>query len=61
MRRDGSVLEFLYADHTFVNTVLAKHYGIAIFRTGRKNPIHSGKIFVICCPTTRKLFYPEWD
>ena len=28
MRRDGSVLEFLYADHTFVNTVLAEHYGI---------------------------------
>ncbi len=27
-RRDGSVLDFLYADHTFVNPVLAKHYGM---------------------------------
>ncbi|MFK8112268.1 MAG: DUF1592 domain-containing protein, partial [Rubripirellula sp.] len=26
--RDGSVLEFLYADHTFVNGVLADHYGL---------------------------------
>ena len=28
IRRDGSLLEFLYADHTFVNATLAKHYGI---------------------------------
>lgn len=28
IRNDRSVLEFLYADHTFVNRVLAKHYGI---------------------------------
>lgn len=27
-RRDGSVLEFLEADHTFVNRELASHYGI---------------------------------
>jgi len=27
-RRDGSVLDFLYADHTFVNPVLARHYGM---------------------------------
>jgi mono/diheme cytochrome c family protein len=26
--RDGSVLDLLYADHTFVNKPLAKHYGI---------------------------------
>ncbi len=26
--RDGSVLEFLYADHTFVNRVLGTHYGM---------------------------------
>jgi hypothetical protein len=26
--RDGSVLDFLYADHTFVNRALARHYGI---------------------------------
>lgn len=29
LHRDASVLEFLYADHTFVNPVLAKHYGAA--------------------------------
>ena len=29
-RRDGSVLDFLDADHTFVNPILAKHYGIPI-------------------------------
>jgi mono/diheme cytochrome c family protein len=29
-RRDGSVLEFLDADHTFVNPILAKHYGIPL-------------------------------
>lgn len=28
VQRDGSVLEFLDANHTFVNTELAKHYGI---------------------------------
>jgi len=28
-QRDGSVLDFLYARHTFVNRQLAKHYGIA--------------------------------
>ncbi|WP_230263791.1 DUF1592 domain-containing protein [Stieleria sp. JC731] len=28
LRRDGSVLDFLYADHTFVNSALAKHYGV---------------------------------
>ncbi|OYP28230.1 DUF1592 domain-containing protein [Rhodopirellula sp. MGV] len=28
LARNGSVLDFLYADHTFVNEVLAKHYGI---------------------------------
>src|SRR6056297_66296 len=27
MQRDGSVLDLLYADHTFVNPVLAEHYG----------------------------------
>jgi hypothetical protein len=26
--RDGSVLDFLYADHTFVNPPLARHYGM---------------------------------
>ena len=29
VRRDRSVLDFLYANDTFVNPVLAKHYGIA--------------------------------
>ena len=28
IRNDRSVLDFLYADYTFVNPVLAKHYGI---------------------------------
>jgi hypothetical protein len=28
VREDRSVLEFLYANHTFVNPVLARHYGI---------------------------------
>ena len=28
IRHDGSVLECLYADHTFVNAPLAKHYGM---------------------------------
>jgi hypothetical protein len=29
VRRDGSVLDFLQGDHTFVNPVLARHYGMA--------------------------------
>ncbi|MFO0968231.1 MAG: DUF1592 domain-containing protein [Gemmataceae bacterium] len=29
-RRDGSVLDFLYADHTFVNRTLARHYGMPV-------------------------------
>jgi hypothetical protein len=28
VRRDGEILDFLYAEHTFVDSVLAKHYGI---------------------------------
>ncbi|QDT01928.1 hypothetical protein K227x_02970 [Rubripirellula lacrimiformis] len=28
IQRDGSILDFLYADHTFVDTELAKHYGM---------------------------------
>ncbi|WP_149498834.1 DUF1592 domain-containing protein [Roseiconus lacunae] len=28
LKRDGQVLDFLYADHTFVDATLAKHYGI---------------------------------
>ena len=28
MQNDKSVLNFLYADYTFVNPVLAKHYGM---------------------------------
>lgn len=30
VQRDGSVLDFLYGDHTFVNPVLAEHYGIDV-------------------------------
>jgi hypothetical protein len=29
-RRGGSVLDLLYADHTFVNPVLARHYGMPV-------------------------------
>ena len=29
IQKDRSVLDFLYADHTFVNPVLAKHYGVS--------------------------------
>jgi len=28
IQRDGSVLDFLYGNHTFVNPVLARHYGM---------------------------------
>jgi mono/diheme cytochrome c family protein len=28
MQRDGSVLDFLYGNYTFVNPILAKHYGM---------------------------------
>jgi hypothetical protein len=30
LRRDGSLLEFIDADHTFVNDALARHYGMKI-------------------------------
>jgi hypothetical protein len=32
--QNRSVLDFLYADHTFVNPILAKHYGMAIPASG---------------------------
>ena len=32
-RRDGSVLDFLYGDYTFVNPVLAAHYGMPEMKT----------------------------
>ncbi len=32
--RDGSVLDLLYAEHTFVNKPLARHYGIPFTGTG---------------------------
>ena len=28
VQRNGSVLDFLYGDYTFVNPVLARHYGM---------------------------------
>lgn len=31
---DASILDFLYADHTFVNSVLASHYGIEVPESG---------------------------
>jgi len=37
IERDGSVLEFLYADHTFVNPVLGRHYGAGADRSGDSN------------------------
>jgi hypothetical protein len=30
VQRDGSIIEFLDANHTFVNSILAEHYGIAV-------------------------------
>jgi Protein of unknown function (DUF1588)/Protein of unknown function (DUF1585)/Protein of unknown function (DUF1592) len=33
-RADRSVLDFLYADHTFVNPPLARHYGMAVPKGG---------------------------
>ena len=32
--RDGSVLDFLDADHTFVNPTLARHYGMPVPKVG---------------------------
>jgi hypothetical protein len=32
-QHDRSVLDFLYADHTFVNSTLAKHYGMPLSQT----------------------------
>ncbi|MEO2089552.1 MAG: DUF1592 domain-containing protein, partial [Gemmataceae bacterium] len=34
--RDGSVLDLLYSDHTFVNRPLARHYGIPFTGTGNE-------------------------
>jgi hypothetical protein len=34
IQRDGSVLDFLYAKHTFVNPPLAKHYGMPVVAGG---------------------------
>jgi hypothetical protein len=34
VRENRSVLNFLYADYTFVNAALAKHYGIANYHVG---------------------------
>jgi hypothetical protein len=34
VERDRSILDFLYADHTFVNAALAKHYGLHDLKVG---------------------------
>jgi hypothetical protein len=36
-QRNGSVLDFVYGDYTFVNPILAKHYGIPVSITGGNN------------------------
>ena len=36
VQHDRSVLDFLYADHTFVNRVLAEHYGMPDRLLGRR-------------------------
>jgi hypothetical protein len=43
LQRDGSVLDFIHARHTFVNVELAKHYGIASvdFSTGQWQKVES--------------------
>ena len=38
VQQDGSVLDFLYADHTFVNRTLADHYGMRVDYT-RNSPV----------------------
>lgn len=40
-KNNGSVLDFLDADHTFVNPVLAKHYGIELSATAVSAVRHS--------------------
>ncbi len=37
VRRDGEVLDFLYAEHTFVDSVLAEHYGIPFLGAGQND------------------------
>jgi len=37
VQRDGSVLEFVHGEHTFVNPVLAKHYGMPVTSGGPKD------------------------
>lgn len=37
VQRNGSVLDFLNADHTFVNPILAKHYGINVAESLRNS------------------------
>src|SRR5207244_9386271 len=42
-QRDGSMLEILDADYTFLNEDLAKHYGIpvSVFRSSRREEAHA--------------------
>src|SRR5439155_6617611 len=42
-QRDGSVLDVLDADYTFLNEELAKHYGIpvSVFRSSRREEAHA--------------------
>ena len=37
IHRDGDVLDFLYADYTFVDSILAEHYGIPFPSVGQNN------------------------
>ena len=37
VQRDGSVLDFIEADHTFVNPALARHYGIPVTSAARSS------------------------
>jgi hypothetical protein len=43
VRRDRSVLDFLYANDTFVNPVLARHYGIFTFRSNEWTHIEDAR------------------
>ncbi|MCU0980002.1 MAG: DUF1592 domain-containing protein, partial [Pirellulaceae bacterium] len=60
VQRDGSILELLEADHTFVNDVLAQHYGIPGVtgsewrRVGGLRPLGRGGILGMAAPLAKQ-------
>ncbi len=53
VQRNGSVLDFLQADHTFMNPILAKHYGIDVE--------HVSNVLVPAATTGTLKTYPTED